>query len=224
VRPDESNGWMMLVEPLLRQGRRAEAEEAARQAETLTSSSAGTPFLLHRDLIRTGRYTELDRELAAAARSVTHLTSSQARWLWILALRDQGRLVEALKFAQDGTIPGSDSRIQDLPPDLVNLAIVPFENGHPLESAARFRRQAAEQRAADLPPALKARAFTWSLMLAGTALAAARDTAGLRAIADTIELTGRGSTFGRDATLHHFLLRVAPRLRVCSHPAIHVDG
>jgi predicted Zn-dependent protease len=45
----------------------------------------------------------------------------------------------------------------------------------------------------------------WNLTLAGTALAAAGDTAALRALADSVEHTGRGSIFGRDAQLHHFL-------------------
>jgi tetratricopeptide (TPR) repeat protein len=43
------------------------------------------------------------------------------------------------------------------------------------------------------------------LTLAGTALAAAGDTAGVRRLADSAEAIGQGSNWGRDPRLHHFL-------------------
>jgi predicted Zn-dependent protease len=43
------------------------------------------------------------------------------------------------------------------------------------------------------------------LTLAGTALAAAGDTAAVRRLADSAEVIGAGSNWGRDPRLHHFL-------------------
>jgi Flp pilus assembly protein TadD len=43
------------------------------------------------------------------------------------------------------------------------------------------------------------------LTLAGTALAAAGDTAGVRRLADSAEAIGKRSNWGRDPRLHHFL-------------------
>ncbi len=213
LRPDNPSGWGALIEPLLRQGRRVEGEEAARQVEIVRRSVASPHFFLHRDLIRAGRYEDVDRELAVAASGASPEASAQARWLWLLALRDQGRLAEALALARDGRIPGTDSRIVGLPPELVHLAVIPLEGGQPDESAARFRGIAASQRASAYPAGTKARHVTWSLTLAGTALATVGDTAGLRALADTVEQTGSGSSFGRDARLHHFLRGLLAQMR-----------
>ncbi len=51
----------------------------------------------------------------------------------------------------------------------------------------------------------KARLMAWHMTLAATALAAAGDTAAVRALADSVARVGARSSFGRDYKLHHFL-------------------
>jgi predicted Zn-dependent protease len=50
-----------------------------------------------------------------------------------------------------------------------------------------------------------ARQRAWTLTLAGSALAAAGDTTALAALADTVQMWGAKSGFGRDRRLHDYL-------------------
>jgi DNA-binding SARP family transcriptional activator len=195
LRPD-IDSWGTLVEPLLRQGRRAEA------AAVVRSIPRGT---FQRDMIRSGHLEEVDRELHSdMLSSLTHMRS-EGRWLMLISLRNQGRLREAMALARDGVIPGSSRRIAGLPPEGTNLAILAMESGRPFEAARRYRSILASHLTQDWSTGFKARYGTWMLALTGTALAAAGDTAGLRRMADSAEQMGRQSNFGRDPRLHHFL-------------------
>jgi len=196
LRPDEPTAWGILREPLLRQGRRAEAEAAAQRQEAMTGNIGWPQFYLNRDLIRAARFEDLEREMNAAVRSPSLTVRNEARWLWLIGLRDQGRMAEAMALAREHVIPRSSTRMASWVPEPIHLAILPFETGQPLVAARLFREGAARERASDQLPATRARIVTWNLTLAGTALAAAGDTA---------EMTGRESSFGRDARLHHFL-------------------
>ncbi len=75
-RPAEGSGWAAMVEPLLRQGRRAEAEAAIARAEKLSAVRLDYAPTLDRDLIRWGRYDELE------ARLVSELRGSSAGFAW----------------------------------------------------------------------------------------------------------------------------------------------
>jgi tetratricopeptide (TPR) repeat protein len=201
----DSSGWTALVAPLLVQGRRAEAEAAAERAATLNPTGQPLSALMNRDLIRTGRFDELDRELFSELNSPSPAVRQGGRWLLLFSLRNRGRLREAVALAQDGQLPGSPRRIEGLPPDATMLAILSLERGDATDAAARFRKLAEATTAADLPAGLKARNNTWWLTLAGTALAEAGDTAEVRRLADAVERIGKESAFGRDPRLHHYL-------------------
>jgi tetratricopeptide (TPR) repeat protein len=101
-------------------------------------------------------------------------------------------------------VPGSPVRLGGHR-DLVTLAIVALESGQARESARRFLDFVAADRTTRDEPGFKARSLAWHMTLAGTALAAAGDTAAVRALADSVERIGQGSSIGRDARLHHFL-------------------
>jgi DNA-binding SARP family transcriptional activator/predicted Zn-dependent protease len=198
LRPDEPIGWGDLAEPLLRLGRPADAEAALARRDSLSSVKYSSRSTFQRDLIRQGRFPELDAELASDLHSRSSETRSEALWLMLISLRNQGRLRDAMALARDGLVPG-------VPQEPVHLAVIPMESGRPREAAARFQAQAAATLAADLPPGFKARVGAWQLTLAGTALALAGDTAAVHRLADSVELVGRESSFGRDPRLHHFL-------------------
>jgi tetratricopeptide (TPR) repeat protein len=201
-RPDDPVQWTNSVEPLLRQGRRAEAELAVEKS----GMAARWDPSLDRDLIRWGRLEELDRKLLPDLLAPSVEVKGNARWLLLISLRDQGRLREALALAQLSRLPGSSRTIPGLGPDPIFTAILLQELGRP-DSAARFWHADARHILAspDMPRGLQARMSTWHLALAGTAYAAAGDTAVAHRLADSIEVLGKGSTFGRDLTLHHFL-------------------
>lgn len=204
LRPEEPLAWSELAEPLLRQGRRAEAEAAVQKRNDLTTAR-DDPGVFLRDKIRWGDFEELDRELLADLARPSISIQAGSRWLMLFSLRNQGRLKEAWALALDGVIPGSTRRIRVPTPDELHFAILSMETGRPLDAARHFRHQADLVIRADEPPGLKARSVTWLLTLAGTALAQAGDTAAVRRLADSVESIGAGSNFGRDPRLHHFL-------------------
>ncbi len=205
-RPEEAAAWINLVEPLLRQGRRTEAERAFERGAALSTGSPSVRGLLDRDLIRWGRLEEADRELLSELFSASRDERAEGRWLMLISLRNQGRLREALALAQTGRIPGSDRTVQDLGVEGINLAVLAMEMGRWSEAARVYREISPRARArADAVPGHVARVSAWMLTLAGMAYAMAGDTGATRGLADTVETLGQLSSFGRDARLSHFL-------------------
>lgn len=196
-RPDDPSQWSNLVEPLLREGRRAEAEQAIEKSGPGGAVSTWSP-VLHRDLLRWGRFEELDQQLATDLAAPSHNTRADARWLLMLSLRDQGRLREILAMTRQSRAPGSF--------DLLVAASLLVESGHPDSGARLFHGEA--QRLLNSPNMLRglqARTSVWQLVLAGTAYVAAGDTLVARRLADSVEVIGQRSSYGRDPRLHHFL-------------------
>jgi tetratricopeptide (TPR) repeat protein len=203
-RPTDGLSWGGLAESLMRLGRRDEAEAAIARAKELSHAAGDFTPALDRDLIRGGRLAELDAKLRADLGSATPGVRTDAAWLLGISLRNQGRFGEARQLAEHRTLPGLPRRIDDRVDD-VTLAVVDLETGAPLDAAQRFLRMATDDRRRGGPAGQVARQMAWHLTLAGTALAAAGDTLRVRALADSVERIGAGSSFGRDARLHHFL-------------------
>ena len=203
--PDEPKNWSALTEPLLRQGRRAEAEAALERSGILPMASELWTGLLHRDLLRWGHLEELDRELIPDLASLSVHAKHDARWLLLLSLRDQGRLREGRALALEHRIPGSTRRVRGAAPEQVLSATMLQWMGRP-DSAARLLHGVAQRilESAELP-GTRARGATWHLTLAGTAYMLAGDTAAVRRLTDSVEVIGKGSTFGRDPIVHHYL-------------------
>jgi DNA-binding SARP family transcriptional activator/tetratricopeptide (TPR) repeat protein len=203
VRPNEAGTWNNLIEPLLRLGRRAEAEDAwAKQADPNGDWSG---YLMHRDLIRWGHYEQTDRELIVEIPNKNATIRSDAWWLLLLSLRDQGRLREADTLVHRWRVANTRLLLPEPGPEPVDLALLALEMGRPAASIRAHRGTAAGIVKWDAPPAIKARNIVWQLTLAGTGHAAAGDTSVVRRLADSLELLGPTSNYGRDAKLHHFL-------------------
>jgi tetratricopeptide (TPR) repeat protein len=205
LRPHEEIAWSALIEPLLRLGRREEALAAIQKRDSLATVPYSYRGLLQRDLIRWGRFEELDRQLLDDLVSSSVSVRSEGRWLMLFSLRNQGRLREAMALARDHIIPGSSSRVAGLPPEGLMQLTISLEAHRPLEAARGFRDVAANSLSQNLTPGFKARFVTWMLALAGTALASAGDTAAVRRLVDSAQQIGKGSNWGRDPRLHHYL-------------------
>lgn len=203
-RPDDEAGWTGLVESLLRQGRRTEAEAAIARGAQISGMRADFTFYLDRDLIRSGRLDELEARLVSQLRTAAPDARGQMPWLLAISLRNQGRMREARELASDGRVPGSPVGLDGYA-DAVTLAIVAMESGQPDEAAREFLDLVEADRSSTVEPGFKARNLSWHMALAGTALAAAGDTAAVLALADSVERIGQSSSFGRDLRLHHFL-------------------
>jgi len=115
----------------------------------------------------------------------------------MLSLRDQGRLREVLALTRQRN-PGSL--------DLLMSADALMESGHPDSGARLFHGEARRLLSStDMLRGLQARTSVWQLTLAGTAYVAAGDTLVARRLVDSVEIIGKGSSYGRDPLLHHFL-------------------
>lgn len=203
LRPDAPEPWFLLAEIRWRQERWDEAETALNRADSL-SDRPPDPSVRFRAAIRRGRYDELGKAAATAMTDSDPDRRIDARWAWIIALRNQGRLREAMVLA-DGRLPGGAQLDPDSPhPDRIHQAILSFESGDYPAAIRRFRGFASE--ANTIPqPGHRARGASWNLTHAGVAYAAAGDTAAVRRLADSVEAIGPRSLFGRSARLHHFL-------------------
>jgi tetratricopeptide (TPR) repeat protein len=138
-----------------------------------------------------------------------HATSGMGEWgvgAWnlLIALRNQGRLREATQFHRTGTLAGFPKPAVERTGDPFNEGILALERGDPRAAAKVF----GDQMNVDMSwwmPGVQARHVTWNGTLRGMALAAAGDTAAVRALADTVEASGRRSAYGRDRKAHHYL-------------------
>jgi DNA-binding SARP family transcriptional activator/tetratricopeptide (TPR) repeat protein len=207
LRPDDTgpsgSPSSNLVEVLLRLGRRAEVEELL--SRTASEALLGSA-LLQRDLIRWGKYERVDRELIEQITSRNVARRSDAWWLLLLSLRDQGRLREADTLIHRSRVPNTTIRLPDPGPEPVDVALLALEMGRPEISIRAHRENVAAIVHWTGSPAFLARNTIWQLTLAATAHVAAGDTAVVRRLADSVETMGLGSYFaGRDARLHYFL-------------------
>lgn len=202
-RPQSGSGYGVMIEPLLRQGRRAAAETAITSAARL-DGPANFSSLLDRDMIRSGRLDELEVRFLSLLRSAQPDLRSEIPWLYTILLRNQGRLREAELLAVQGRLERIDRRVRE-DRDGVSQAIIALERGRPRASASYFLEPVPAIRSRNQAAGYKSRALTWALTLGATALAAAGDTATVRALADSVEQIGSHSSYGRDYKLHYFL-------------------
>jgi len=187
LRPDAPEPWSILAEIRWRQERWDEADAALQRADSL-SSRPGDPAPRARAAIRRGKYAEVGAAAAAAVNDADRQRRIDARWVWLIGLRNQGRLREAKELATDE----------------LTQSIIAFESGDYPAAIRGFRAIAAS--ANTIPQAgHRARGVSWNLTHAGAAHAAAGDTVAVRRLADSIEAIGPQSLFGRSARLHYFL-------------------
>lgn len=202
LRPADYAAWAQLAEFLVGIGRRADAENAMRRADSL-----GAPQRDPRELRLV--WSLRSDDLPAANESCrTGLVEAFGRYRWMctIALRMQGRHREAALLVRERRNPETGAVHRALPVDRVHSAILDMETGRPSVAADQLLRLAKEvesQRA--LPPGVAARSIAWNLTLSATAAASANDTARVSALIDSVETIGSRSLFGRDRLLHHFL-------------------
>jgi tetratricopeptide (TPR) repeat protein len=203
LRPGENIAWNNLIEPLLRQGRAREAVQAQLMISPDTTDITRVPFLA-RDAIRWGRYAQLEPVLRATAQGPKAEARSEAWWLLMLSLRDQGRLREAdsirLVMRAENLAKGDSPASQP-----VDAMMIGVERGHPELSLKVFRNDSERTARSNSPPGIRNRYLVWYLTLAGDVYARTGDTAVVRRLADSLEVLGQTSQFGRDAKAHYYL-------------------
>lgn len=206
--PNSRNAWAILAETYARMGRFPEARVALDSSSRVSTPSEAMGDARVRFAIRAGDFEDADSYLAYRARSGTPYARREALWWLGISLRNQGRVREALATLSVPP-PARDSAIRRLAHYGWTLARgqILFEAGKFQDAAALFGELAAERPAAiaDMPGVL-ARHRSWALTHEAEALAGAGDTAGVRALVDSVKRIGGVSAMGRDRLSYHHLL------------------
>ena len=202
LRPDAATGAGMLAILASRRGDSTEAYSRFREA--LAAGELDRAFKLNLD-IALGEYDTVERDVRSLLASSSLADWGRGAWLYTIALRNQGRLREATQFQTTGSLPGMPPLTAHRPaPDIYNEGLLALERGEPRVAAAAFKRFMSSD-FSEWAPGTQARQRTWMGTLQGMALGAAGDTAALRVLADTVEVLGRRSIYGRDVRAHHYL-------------------
>jgi tetratricopeptide (TPR) repeat protein len=146
--------------------------------------------------IRSGNFRKAERLLVQTLESGSTNKHASALWWLAISQRHQGRLNDAL---------ATTVRMRRLDPtgfpSLLEGQVL-FEMGRYREATAVFDRWVRHTKAF-VEPAYRARNVTWMLTHRSAAMAAAGDTERLESIADSMEVIGLRSGYGRDRLLHH---------------------
>jgi len=174
-------------------GNWARAQEAHRHAESLRPG-ASDPYYPARLAILAGDYAEGDSLLAERLRFDERDT--EALWLLVISLRNQGRLKDAMPYA-DRTIRWTP-KASNAPPRLARAQVL-YELERYREAALGFESLAPPWPAgASAEPGLLARQRSWPLAHAAAAWAAVSDTARVARLGAEIEAVAHYSSYGRD--------------------------
>ncbi len=205
--PKSPTAWDALAAVLRTLERYDEALAAFRTAASLTPGGSYDPTSALPILLGQGRFEEANQALEEYIRDAPPATRGGGLWDRTIVLRYQGRLREALADALEARRLAKQVNPQVFTPQYE--AIV---HAQVLQDMGRYRQAAAlwDSLARDVPRWATsrgglARQVTWLLSHEATALASLGDTARLRRLADSLEILGPQSAFGRDRRLHHYV-------------------
>ena len=199
--PGSAVAWHELAAALELADRGDEALAAVRNAARLRAGDAEDAVLPGVVAFQGARFEEADRVFQELMRSGSPDVRARARWEYVISLRNQGRLREALAEARRYRAEAdSGGGITSAAPE----AQVRFERGD-FRGAGRLFDSIAAVEPQPASDARAARNRAWYLTHVASALAAAGDTAPLAPLADSVERVGRASAYGRDHLLHYHI-------------------
>ena len=201
LNPGEPAPWMWLSRAMMANGRAAEAISAADRAMRLApqelAAAEGYGWLL----LETGHLDAADSLIRDWSRPGSELTATALDLrgaLW----RERGQHDSAVKVI--GRAIANTSRAGDSAALRLVYANSLARTGGIAAAAREFELAAVHVPVLRQTPRLNARGFAWPHALLADALvtSGSRDTIRLIALADSIELLGRRSGYGRDSRLH----------------------
>jgi tetratricopeptide (TPR) repeat protein len=184
------NSFTGLEMTLARAGRFTEARRALQAADSLAPGNIDLEFYSILLSLREGLFARADARLRQMMRGGNPQVREQAAWYLVLSLRTQGRLREALQVAERT-------------PNKIARPIVLLEMGRGREAAEGFQALVGVTDTTLTGHSAKHR--SWFFTHVATSLAAARDTTRLQGLADSVEVVGQFSAFGRDLRLHSYI-------------------
>ena len=193
------------VEVLDVQGRGATGDSLLRATRARVLETADGLYRRAANLIRAGDYEAAQRLLGDVVETGGMYEQIDAYWLLAIALRDQGRLAEALDVTRRlrAIVPRAPWGVAGSAPSQAALeAQLLLELGQPRLAATLFDSIARgrEELESDASAAQRA---AWNLTQSAGARAAAGDSAGVRRLIDSVQSLGRASGCGRDRRLYH---------------------
>jgi DNA-binding SARP family transcriptional activator/TolB-like protein len=201
LRPSASQPFFFLSLVGQRLGDSAVAYDNFLRLESLGGTTH--TYKIHVDLALEA-YDRAEQELLPLLASSYPGDYAESAWNYLIALRNQGRLRDALEFQRTGVVPGLPAPNAKHTPVDINDGILALERGDARAAAATFEKR-LHLNTVQLAPGVRARHLAWNGTLQGMALAAAGDTHSVRLLADRVEAWGRGSAYGRDRKAHHYL-------------------
>jgi tetratricopeptide (TPR) repeat protein len=192
LRPSHHIPWDMQLRVAAARGDTAGLRSHYRRFHEANPLST-SPLYFPRYQILAEQYDEAGVALRPFLVSSRPFEGIEARWLQTIALRNQGRLAEAIPL----------TRVLAGPNDLGD-ALIAIELGNARSAVALFARR----RNVDLSvwaPGVQARNRTWDATLHAMALVASGDTSRVRALVDSVAYWGQRSAYARDQRLHHYL-------------------
>ena len=205
LQPQSGTAAIALAHVLEIEGRGAEADSLFHASLPTNQTYLATVDFQSSHFIRVGDYASADRLLLLQLRESDPRPQSSALWNLTISLREQGRMIEALKRAQSARMPtGKILKRTNPPPINVLEAQTLLEMGRPKEAAILFDSLSRQHNPGDVASQIS-RATAWSLTHAASARFAAGDTATLQRLADSVRALGEESGYGRDRRLHHYV-------------------
>jgi DNA-binding SARP family transcriptional activator/tetratricopeptide (TPR) repeat protein len=200
----------LLATALAALGKYEEAHALRRRAAALRPSTAYVTNEARHALL-VGDYAAADAGLAFLGTVEQAELARSAVWLQGISFRQQGRYAEAWDAATRFRTFGGRSG-PAIHPVATPQAVVLMETGHAARAAAMF--DTMFHALGDLGrPSRTARDQAWLLTLQASALAAAGDTMRLGRLADSVQVLGARSAYGRDPRLHHHIRGLLLRAR-----------
>jgi DNA-binding SARP family transcriptional activator len=196
----DANPWYNLAFISARLGDSAAAYDAFRRSVAIGGGDPSRQKLRLELLV--GDYEAVERDARPLLASAAANEWADGANSLLFALRNEGRLRDAIELHQTGWLAGFPPVPRS--PNDFDAGILALERGDARAAAAVFREKAHR-----LPPqwsaGFQARVRTWNTTLEAMSLAAAGDTAAVRILIDTVEQWGARSPYGRDRKAHHYL-------------------
>lgn len=199
-RPDDGRRWYRLAFISARMGDGDAAHSAFRRS--VAAGGGDRARSKPRIDLTLGDYEAVEQDARLLLSSSAPPEWADGLNLLLLALRNEGRLRDAIELHQTGWLAGFPA-VPASPNDF-DAGILNLERGDARAAAAVFHAK-ARRLPTHSAPGYRARIRTWNATLEAMALAAAGDTSGVRALIDTVEQWGSRSAYGRDRKAHHYL-------------------
>ena len=204
VRPDWTQSWERLTWASARAGDTAAAYDALRRVASLSASPRFMPLETRIKLLL-DQYDGIEQDLRVLLESPKREDFLEARWWLVVALRNQGRLRDARRLMDAGTLPGlGPPQVPNVPDDVTD-GVLALERGDARAARATYVAIWNRPLVGALSPGQTARYRAWRGTLAGMMVAATGDTAAVVTLADSVQYWGARSIYGRDRRAHHYL-------------------